>query len=149
MVVQCCAAEACQPLVLAEPMAAILGREHSGSRVVQRLLEVCMAMLHAVLVLAVVPQNQQVVEEHTCQLPVMGRTGLECLLVEDQMEDPLVAGVVLTLLQGRMDLAADLPLAVAGLGMERLQHSLEYCGVTLALVGQSLACRSMLEYGLC
>lgn len=65
------------------------------------------------------------------------------------MEDPLVAGVALTLLQGRMDLAADLPLAVAGWGMERLQRSLEYCGVTLALAGQSLACRSMLEYGLC
>lgn len=65
MVVQCCAVEACQPLVLAEPMAAILGREHSGSRVVRRPLEVCMAMLHAVLVLAVVTQNQQVVEEHT------------------------------------------------------------------------------------
>lgn len=47
-------------------MAAILGREHSGSRVVQRLLEVCMAMLHVVLVLVVVPQNQQVVEEHRC-----------------------------------------------------------------------------------
>ena len=130
-------------------MAASQGQEHNGSKVVQKLSEVHKVMLHAALALVEVVQSQRAAQEHT---------GLECLLVEDQMAaksleedqtaDPLVEEVVSTLLQARMDLVVDLPWAVVGSGTEMLPRSLEYCGVTLALAGQSLEYRSMPGYGL-
>lgn len=131
-------------------MVASREQEHNGSKVAQKLSVVHRVMPHAALALVEVTQSQRAAQEHT---------GLECLLVEDQMAaksleedrmaDPLVEVGVSTLLQERMGLVVDLPWAVAGLGTETPLHSLEYCGVTQALVGQSLACRSMLGCGLC
>lgn len=61
-------------------------------------------------------------------------------------EDPLVEVAALTLRQVRMGLAVGLRWAAAGSGMEKLQYSLVYRGVTRASVGRSLVCRSMLGY---
>jgi hypothetical protein len=139
-------------LVLEGLMAVSQGQEHNGLRVVLKLSEGHRARLHAVLALVEVAQSQRVVEGHT---------GLECLLAEDrlvekspeedQLADPLVEVEVevSTLLQERMGLVVDQPWLTAGLGTEKLQHSLEYCGVTQALADQNLECRSMLGYDLC